>query len=583
MLRQLLDRLNKRASALAAKSEDSDPLQEAERRLDEVDIAGAKEALERVKRTSTSGSRVDIVHARLAMMERRYDEADKLLADVLLYEPRNAEGLAWMAALKMCQQNPEEAIRLAEQAHRLGYHRAWLLEMSGVAHFAANRIEQAAAAWTAGLCLEPDRRQTRANLIKALGKLHCWSELESYLTAAIADEGETATYLAYLGNCLVANKREAEAWPVFARAAARHDVDATVLLNQAVALFNAGQIELARQTAKRGFELDPSMDILAVMLANMDLIQAGSTREHWQAYERRFGVSTDNYRVQSRPWFGERLPDDQILLVYAEQGIGDVILFARWLPKIAELAGCRVNFGVRAPLERLIRQTSENLPGWQNISVFGVPRPEGVACSAELPLMSLLARVDLPIERTMSPYVTTNFELDEEWAARLPRTGRRRVGLVWAGNPARPDDSIRSIPTAQLECLRDEELLQRVEFVNLVMDERPDCKPSAMPFEMTNVRVDIKDFADTAALIKQLDLVVAIDCGVAHLAGAVGTPCWVLLSTMEDWRWRMNGVDQPWYGRHRSLRANRNRDWSDVLSRLKDDLLKWSQPGGTHS
>jgi tetratricopeptide (TPR) repeat protein len=577
MLRQLLDRLNKRASALAARVEDSDPLQEAEQRLDEVDVAGAKEALERVSRTSTSGSRVDIVHARLAMMEQRYDEADTLLAEVLLYEPRNAEGLAWMAALKMCRHQPEEAIPFAERAYRLGYNRAWLHEMSGVAHFAANRFEQAAAAWTAALSLEPDRSVSRNNLIQVLGKLNRWPELEQHLIRAMAEDGERATLLAYLGNSLVSLGRENEAWPVFERASARDDADATVLFNQGVALFDSGQIEPARRALERAASLDPSDDRFPVMLSDIELIEHGSTRRNWEAYERRYGLRPDDYRVRSAPWHGERLADDQVLLVYAEQGMGDVLLFSRWLPAIARLAGCRVHFGVHPPLERLFRQTSETLPEWRNISVSGVSRPPELQYTAELPLLSLLARVDLPIERVLSPYVTTSRDLDKHWAERLPRSARRRVGLMWAGNPHRKDDAIRSIPTAQLEALGDQALLERIEFVNLQMDDRPDCRSSLLPFPLIEIRADIKDFADTAAIIRQLDLVVAIDGGVAHIAGAVGTPCWVLLSRIPNWRWSMNGIEQPWYGQHRSLRATKNRDWTDVLLQLKADLIQWAE------
>jgi hypothetical protein len=288
-------------------------------------------------------------------------------------------------------------------------------------------------------------------------------------------------------------------------------------------------------------------------------------------------VLEDAYRVHTRRWAGEGLRKDETLLIYGEQGIGDILLFARFLPDIARLASCRVHFGVRAELERLIGQTASLASDWGSISVSGAPRPEGLNYVAELPLMSLLSIVDLPVERVEGGYLSIGEQLSRQWAERLGPSERKRVGIVWAGNPHRFDDAIRSIPTAQLAVLLDDELLRRVEFVNLQMDGRREHMALPLPVPHTDPRREIKDFADTAAIMKQLDLVISIDTAAAHLAGALGVPCWVLLSRLADWRWSMNGIEQPWYGRHRSFRVDRNREWTDVLRHVKQELLEWSR------
>jgi tetratricopeptide (TPR) repeat protein len=578
MLKGLLDRLTRRADALATRANEIDPLIDVEQRLDEVDVAGARLALEKVGDKPTSDSRIDIFRGRLAMMEQRYEDAERLLSEVLLYAPSSAEGNAWMAAVKMCQKEPEEAVRLAERAYRLGYHRAWLLEMSGTAHFAADRFEQAAAAWTAALALEPDRLQSRTNLIEVLAKLHRWSEMEGHLTLALEQKGESAKHLAYLGESLLALNREEEAWPIFERASARPDADALVFHRQGAALFNAGRLSEARRALDRAAVLDPPDEVF-LLLSNIDLIERGSNRRNWEAYENRLRLPSlkDGYRVRTRRWSGERLRTDEALLIYCEQGIGDILLFSRFLPDIARLAGCRVHFGVRAELERLIRQTASLVSDWGNISVSGSPRPEELTYVAELPLMSLLSIVDLPVEKSSGGYLLIGDELDRQWAERLRPSQRKRVGIVWAGNPNRFDDAIRSIPTLQLADLQDDELLRRVEFVNLQMDGRREHMASPLPLPHADPRPEITDFADTAAIMKQLDLVISIDTAAAHLAGALGVPCWLLLSRLEDWRWSMNGVDQPWYGSIRSFRVDRNREWTDVLRRVKQELLEWSR------
>jgi tetratricopeptide (TPR) repeat protein len=155
MLKGLLDRLTKRADALAARANEIDPLIDVEQRLDEVDVAGARLALEKAGDKPTSDSRIDIFRGRLAMMEQRYEDAERLLSEVLLYAPSNAEGNAWMAAVKMCQKEPEEAVRLAERAYRLGYHRAWLSNERhrALRGTALSKQQQLHAA----LALEPDR------------------------------------------------------------------------------------------------------------------------------------------------------------------------------------------------------------------------------------------------------------------------------------------------------------------------------------------------------------------------------------------------------------------------------------------
>lgn len=139
---------------------------------------------------------------------------------------------------------------------------------------------------------------------------------------------------------------------------------------------------------------------------------------------------------------------------------------------------------------------------------------------------------------------------------------------MWAGNPTRREDGIRSILPEQLAPLK---ALKDADFVSLQMD----CKPAyraPLPIAVIDPTAEIRDFCDTAAIMRNLDLVLSIDTAAAHLAGALGVPCWVLLSKIPDWRWSMGGVEQPWYGTLRSLTLDRQRDWLPLMERVAEAL-----------
>jgi hypothetical protein len=188
-----------------------------------------------------------------------------------------------------------------------------------------------------------------------------------------------------------------------------------------------------------------------------------------------------------------------------------------------------------------------------------------------VPLLSLVHVCGFPVERNTRPYLDVDFALKRQWAGRLaPRSpGRLRVGLVWAGNPKRREDAIRSILPEQLAPLR---TLKNVDFVSLQMDCKPIYRKSPLPVEAVDPTAEIRDFADTAAIMHNLDLVLSIDTAAAHLAGALGVPCWVLLSKVPDWRWSMGNLEQPWYGALRSFAVDRQRDWPPLMERVAQQL-----------
>ncbi len=252
----------------------------------------------------------------------------------------------------------------------------------------------------------------------------------------------------------------------------------------------------------------------------------------------------------SPEWRGEALAGRR-LLVIAEQGFGDAIQFARFLPLLSE-RGARVTLACAAPLVPLFA---------------GMPGVEAVVPREALPPHDLFAfQMSLPLllGTTLDsiPAAAGYLTADPERAPLRPAGGgARRVGLAWAGNPAHRNDARRSLPTEALAPLAG---VAGIEWVNLQIDARG--TELALMHKLPAPPRRVADFADTAALIDTLDLVISADTAVAHLAGALGKEVWVLLPHAPDWRWMLGRADSPWYARARLFRQERPGAWDGVVA-----------------
>jgi hypothetical protein len=181
----------------------------------------------------------------------------------------------------------------------------------------------------------------------------------------------------------------------------------------------------------------------------------------------------------------------------------------------------------------------------------------------QAPLMSVpyLTQTRLATIPADRPYLSADPERAVRWAERLgPRGGRRRIGLAWAGNPTQKNDRRRSLDPAQLAPLAG---MPGVAWVSLQKDA-----VKVPPFEIVDRTDDLTDFAETAALLMNLDLVITVDTAVAHLAGALGRPVWLVLAYAADWRWLLERTDSPWYPTARLFRQPRAGDWGAVIAKV---------------
>ena len=264
-------------------------------------------------------------------------------------------------------------------------------------------------------------------------------------------------------------------------------------------------------------------------------------------------------------WLGKQSIEGKTILLHAEQGFGDTIQFVRYAPLVAR-RGARVILECPPELAALLR----SVEGVSQVIERGAALP---FFDFHCPLMSLplafgtqLATIPASV-----PYLRPDQMLLSKWRARLPQTGRLRVGLCWTGSREHLNDHNRSIPLASFASLL---AVSGIDFVSMQKDVDPVQAEILQDYGVLSLGRELADFADTAAGLALLDLVVAVDTSVAHLAGAVGKVVALLLPFSPDWRWLLDRTDCVWYPTMRIFRQAALQDWSEPVERLRQELAE---------
>lgn len=288
------------------------------------------------------------------------------------------------------------------------------------------------------------------------------------------------------------------------------------------------------------------------------LLAAGEWARGWQAHEyRRQHPQLSPRAFAFAPWDGGPLSCRRILL-HSEQGLGDTIQFLRFVPEVVRRGG-RVVLDVPDAVAPLIPSAW----GVEEVVVTGAPVPP---VDLHAPLMSLPLLLRLTSAPPEPPYIAVDAARRQRWQTRVSYRGRR-VGIAWAGSPVNRNDRRRSVPAELLPRL----WMPEVKFYSL---QKPG--PPPVDLDADDLAPWLTDFAETAAAIELMDLVVSVDTAVAHVAGGLGRPTWVLLSNAADWRWPVGHVGSPWYPSVRQVRQVRSGDWTEVLGRVAAGLRAWA-------
>jgi tetratricopeptide (TPR) repeat protein len=336
------------------------------------------------------------------------------------------------------------------------------------------------------------------------------------------------------------------------------------LVNRATVLLALGRVPEAIAAAQEGLRHYADNGDLHWNLA-IGLLLTGDFRRGWPESEWR--TRTVAFRgtvlgLRQPPWQGEDLAGKTILL-HAEQGFGDAIQFVRFVPEVARRAG-QVWVLVPEKLEPLVGAA---LPA--NCRILA-QRSQLPPIDCHCAFMSLPAVLGTTLETLPNrvPYLQAAPEAVQRWRARLGDAGPR-VGIAWSGNPNHANDHNRSMALATFRAVDAEAC--RFFTVQPQMNDVDRALFAAWE-RAEDVGRELRDFRDTAALFEALDLVITVDTSVAHLAGALGRPVWILLPHAPDWRWMLDRADSPWYPTARLYRQGPDRSWGPVLARVRADL-----------
>ena len=469
----------------------------------------------------------------------------------------------------------------------------------GVTLHELKRFESALASYDHALAVRPDHAEALSNRGNVLRELGRPAEALASYDGALAARADFTEALSDRGNVLKALRRFDDALASYDAALRLRPDYPEALSNRAVTLqaldrldealascdralaLRADSIEALNNRAsvlqelRRFDEALATYDHLAAVApdyaeAQMNrallLLLSGDFARGWPAYEWRRKLPNWVERGFAAPeWSGQDIAGKRLLL-HAEQGFGDTIQFARYAA-LAAGRGADVVLEVQPPLEPLLC----DLPG---VEVIAASRGQPPAFDLHCPLLSLPHLFETTPTTIPGgvPYITAPVDRIAAWAPRLP-AGEMRVGLAWSGHPDNVRDHERSIPFARLAPLMG---IPGIRFVSLQKDIRAaDPDDFRGCGNVIDLRAGLHDFADTAAVIAQLDLVISVDTAVAHLAGAMGKPVWVLLPRVPDFRWLLDRATSPWYPDARLFRKSQVGTWDAVIADVATELAAY--------
>lgn len=537
--------------------------------------------------------------ATLFQREGRTAAAEELYRAVLAREPRHPGALAELGALRLQAEDFTEAATLMSRLIERDPNSSNAHNNLGIALTRLERSSEAVRHFETALALDPKRPEANYNLGHALQSLGRRGEARACYERAIAlrpDYAEAHNSLGVLlapdhpQEALASFQRAAEIRPGFADAynnmgnvlqdLGRHDEALTnyrrtlaIKPDHVMAQNNVGMAlrELNRhEEAVSCFEMAQAIKpdyVDAHVNESLVRLALGDYATGWKKYawRRLTGSFSQGRKNPPRPlWLGQWDIAGKTILLHGEQGLGDTIQFCRYVPLVAQ-HGARIILAVQRPLAALMA----GLPGVSVLRAQGeaIPPFDGYCPLPSLPLAFKTTLESIPAN---VPYLSAPVDRIERWRPIFETIGRPRIGLMWVGAGGTAHNRRRSMPLRVLAPLLD---MPDFHFVALQKQIPEDDAALLQASRMTSFLGEQQaDLADAAAMISMLDLVITIDTSIAHLAGAMGKPVWVLLPFSADWRWLRARNDNPWYPSARLFRQPATGDWQSVVRQVERSL-----------
>ncbi len=445
---------------------------------------------------------------------------------------------------------------------------------------AEGRLEEAVTAVSNALERGLERVEVLVDLSTALNQAGFSDEAEQLLRRAlqIAPEDASANY--YMGNLSILKGRTDEAAVFFLKAAELSPESPEAWLNVGELHHRMQRLDQAESAYRKALTLKPDF-VGAGLNLGILLLLGGNFKEGWSWYEKRWdmpAIRDSRPRFAQPEWLGESL-DGKTLLIYVEQGLGDNLQFVRYLQVLRErYPTAHIYYWCLKPLFRLFSSYAaqcgvEMLPETVR---GGVP-----PIDYHIALLTIPERMGTTLDTIPAdvPYLSPPANLVSAWGARLAGLKGKKVGLVWASGETYRYHMFRTIQLKQLKPFFE---LDGVSWVSLQKGEAvSQIASEGLSEKILNLMDGVEDFADTAAIIANLDLVISVDTSVPHLAGAMGVPVWLLDRFDTDWRWLLNRTDSPWYPTMRIFRQTSFADWNSLVPLVAEALSAWVSDSAT--
>ncbi len=502
----------------------------------------------------------------LAEAIRTYEQALRLNPDAMEAYVNLGDALTEMG-------KPGEATRYLQQALRLNPNVPEAHNNMGNALKELGQPNEAAAHYQQALRLRPNYAETLNNLGTLLQEQDKLTEADACLREALRLNPNFAKAHNNLGIVLGLEKKPAEAEHAYREAIRLIPNFAEAHYNLAHILHLQGKLDEALASTEQALRLRPDYPEAQSHLGILSLLR-GDFDKGWPAYEWRWKtrpLAPFQRHFPQPVWQGTRQRGSTIFL-YAEQGFGDAMQFVRFAQIAKERCGTVL---VECPSE--LRRILSTCPGVDRVLSVGEPPPRFDVHASLMSLPYILHTTLTTIPAT-TPYLFAAPGLVEQWKQELSRFPGFKIGIVWQGNPKywnphlKATDLVRSVRLAQFEPIARQPGVHLVSLQKGFGSEQ--IAEMKERFAVADLSTRLNDFMDTAAVIKNLDLVITVDTAVAHLAGALGVPTWVALPYVPDWRWLLQRQDSPWYPTLRLFRQSRTDAWDDVFVKMSEALAR---------
>lgn len=510
----------------------------------------------------------------------RPGEAETLYARALDLQPTHLRALIGRGSARASDvagtsapaERLEAALADLDAAARFAPGEALAHYNRGVVLKKLKRLDEAAGALELAVSLQPGHADALYNLGLVRKEQARAEEALKLFDRALAARPDFVDVVVSRGHVLLDRREYADALACYERALALRPDEVGAMLTRSDALLALGRYREAARGFERALALAPDHPDAPVAHLGKAIchLTLGEFESGWEEFEWRWSDPkihpAHRYGIE-KLWTGVEDPTGRRVLLHSEQGLGDILQFCRYAPLLVE-RGARVAVEVPPMLVDLFESSFDGI-----VEVRSAADPQLAEFDLHTPFMTsaLACATRLDTIPARIPYLKARTARVDAWRERLgqrPAGGPLRIGLAWSGNPKHGNDARRSIPLERFGELVATFEPPRVEWFSVQKEVRDPDRAALERLGLRHFGAHIEDFADTAALMTHLDLVISVDTSAAHLAGALGRPVWLLLPLVPDWRWMLERRDSPWYPSARLFRQDGAASWDRVLAEV---------------